>query len=423
MRVAAHGTLQSRAKWGSVNGMRLQVSRFAAVTATPRTTWVFAELADGEGTVTTAEITLGDRSAQVAEVLAELVTALQGWEPGAESQVAERLGLIPERLQRDVVLATAVSALRTAVAQLAAARADESLHRFLGVEPARPLRDTEDDANRYAGIPCRPIFSDQATASVELYANINRALHATGRTPADFARAAERAARGGFRSFKCAPFDEVSPALPPDRILSAAAAGLERVRAVRGAIGPAARLLVDCHSRFTAATAPAIAAELAQAGVGWFEEPLQPRTSADDLAAIARQAPMPVAGGESGYGSAFFDRLLETGAVSIVMPDIKHCGGVGEAVRAGRSALRQGGAFSLHSPSGPISLLASAHVTAAVPGALPPEHAVDEAEWRSGLINPAERVENGRLHLPPGAGLGATLDWPVIARHGHVWTS
>ena len=398
--------------------MPVRLHRLAAVTVTPRTTWAFAELGDGNGAVTTVEITLGDRSAQVAELLA----ALQGWEPAAEELVAERLGLTQERVGRDVVLATAVSALRTAVAQLDAERAGVSLHRFLGAESARPLQATEDDEHRHPGTPCRPSLSDQATESVELYANINRALHATGRTPADFARAAERAAGAGFRSFKCAPFDEVSPALPPDRILSAAAAGLERVRAVRDAIGPEARRLVDCHSRFTPATAPVIAAELAQTGVGWFEEPLQPRTAAADLAAIARDAPTPVAGGESGYGCPFFDRLLETGAVSVIMPDIKHCGGVGEAVRAGRSALRRGGAFSLHSPSGPISLLASAHVTAAVPGALPLEHAVGEASWRADLLTPAERVENGHLHLPPGAGLGATLDWRAVARRGRVWT-
>ncbi len=379
----------------SVKAMQIRLRRLAAVTVTPRTTWVFAELGGGNGAVTTVEITLGDRSAQVAELLAELVAALRGWEPAAEELVAERLGLTQERVGRDVVLATAVSALRTAVAQLDAERAGVSLHRLLGAA---------------------------VTEHVELYANINRALHATGRTPADFARAAERAALSGYRSVKCAPFDEVAPALPPDRILNAAAAGLERVRAVRGAIGPAARLLVDCHSRFTDATAPEIAAELARAGVGWFEEPLQPRTAAADLAAIARQASMPVAGGESGYGSAFFDRLLETGAVSIVMPDIKHCGGVGEAVRAGRLALRQGGAFSLHSPSGPVSLLASAHVTAAVPGALPLEHAVGEASWRADLLTPAERIEDGHLLLPPGAGLGATLDWPAVARRGRVWT-
>ena len=378
-----------------MTGARLYVGRFAAVTATPRTTWVFAELADGEGAVTTVEITLGDRSMAVVEVLAELVAGLREREPAAELQVAERLGLSPERLQHDVVLATAVSALRTAAAQLDAVRAGVSLHRWLGAD---------------------------ATESVELYANINRALHATDRTPPDFARAAERAARAGFRSFKCAPFDEVAAASPPDHIMTAAAVGLARVRAVRDAIGPAARLLVDCHSRFTAVTAPAIASELAQLGVGWFEEPVQPRTAAADLAAISSQVALPVAGGESGYGAAFFDRLLDTGAVAVIMPDIKHCGGAAEAVRAGRSALRRGGGFSLHSPSGPISLLASAHATAAVPGALPLEHAVDEADWRAALLTPAERTEQGRLHLPPGADLGATLDWTAIRRHGHVWT-
>ena len=131
---------------------------------------------------------------------------------------------------------------------------------------------------------------------------------------------------------------------------------------------------------------------------------------------------MPVAGGESGYGRDFFDSLLDAQAVSVIMPDIKHCGGVAEAVRAGRSARQRGGALSLHSPSGPISLLASAHVTAAVPGALPLEHAVDEVDWRADLISPAERIEAGRLLLPPGPGLGAALDWKTVDRYGRIWT-
>ena len=374
--------------------MRVQLQQFATVTATPRTAWTFALLSDGEGTDTAVELTLGDRSERVADTLAELLAELGGADLTGERDVAERLGLVPDRLRRDVVLATATSALRSAVTQLAAARAGVSLHRYLGAEP---------------------------TASVELYANINRALFATDRTPADFARVAGRAARAGFRCFKCAPFDEVTPAAGPERVLGLARPGLERTRAVRDAIGAGVRLLVDCHCRFTVATAPPIAEELARLGVGWFEEPVQPRTATADLATIARRIRMPVAGGESGYGRDFFDDLLDRGAVSVIMPDIKHCGGVAEAVRAGRSALGRGGAFSLHSPSGPISLLAGAHVSAAVPGALPLEHAVDEVDWRAHLIDPAERIEAGRLLLPPGPGLGAALDWRSVSRHGRIW--
>ncbi len=374
--------------------MRVQLQQFAAVTATPRTAWTFALLSDGEGTDTAVELTLGDRSERVADTLAKLLAALGGAELTGDWDVAQRMGLVPDRLRQDVVLATATSALRSAVTQLAAARAGMSLHRFLGAEP---------------------------TASVEMYANINRALFATARTPADFARAAGRAARAGFRCFKCAPFDEVTPAAAPEGVLGLARPGLERTRAVRDSIGAGVRLLVDCHARFTVATAPPIAEELAQLDVGWFEEPVQPRTAAADLAAIARRVRMPVAGGESGYGRDFFDDLLDRGAVSVIMPDIKHCGGVAEAVRAGRSALGRGRAFSLHSPSGPVSLLAGAHVSAAVPGALPLEHAVDEVDWRADLIDPAERIEDGRLLLPPGPGLGAALDWRSIRRHGRTW--
>ncbi|MCY4375726.1 MAG: hypothetical protein OXC31_18355 [Spirochaetaceae bacterium] len=375
------------------SGIRIHLERCAAVTATPHTTWVFAVLGDGEGASTTVEVTSG-RSEQVIDALAGMVEELSGADGAGEGQVEELLGLARQRLRSDVVLATAVSALRTALAQLAAARAGVSLHRSLGAETAGP---------------------------VELYANINRGLHATDRTPGAFERAAARAAREGFGTLKCAPFDEVSPAMAPDRMLREAEPGLERVRAVRRAIGPDARLLVDCHSRFAREAAPMIASDLAALDVGWFEEPVQPTSAADELAAIARDVPMTVAGGESGYGVECFDGLLDARAVAVVMPDVKYCGGVAEAVRAGRSAIGRGGGVSLHSPSGPISLLASAHVTAAVDGALPLEHAVHEVDWRADLIEPAERIENGRLLLPTTAGLGAALSGKLVRRHGRIW--
>ena len=374
--------------------MRIHLERCAAVTATPHTTWVFAVLGDGEGTATTVEVTSG-RSQQVVDALAGMVAALRGTDVAGDGQVEALVGLTRHRLRADAVLAAAVSGLRSAVAQLEAARSGMRLHRFLGAE---------------------------ATAAVELYANINRGLRATDRTPDAFERAAARATREGFGTFKCAPFDEVSPAMAPDRMLRQVELGLERVRAVRRAIGPEARLLVDCHSRFSAQVAPAVARELATLDVGWFEEPVQPTSAADDLAAIARDVPMPVAGGESGYGVEFFDGLLDQRAVAVVMPDVKYCGGVAEAARAGRSAVGRGGGVSLHSPSGPVSLLASGHATAAVDGALPLEHAVHEVDWRADMIEPAERIEGGRLLLPSAAGLGAALNTEVVRRHGRLWT-
>ena len=370
--------------------MDLILEKFASVTVTANTTWVFAVLSDGEGNSTTVEI--GSR--QVAEALKGMASVLSDEDIPGESDVEVLLGFSPDALRRDPTSGTAVSGLRSAVSQLSAMRSGVSLGEFLGARP---------------------------TERVQLYANINRSLFATDRTPADFGRVAERAARAGFRVFKCAPFDEVRPPSSPDRIVEEAGTGLARVRAVREAVGADAAVLVDCHSRFERDTAPLIVEELAKLNVGWFEEPVQPTSDPEDLAAIARWAPMPVAGGESGYGVEFFDDLLDTDAVSVVMPDIKHCGGAVEAVSIGRSTGSRGKGFSMHSPSGPVSLLASGHSTAAVPNSMPLEHAVYEADWRADLLTPRERVEGGHLYLTSSPGLGAELSWDLVERFGRVW--
>ena len=376
--------------------MKLTIEKFASVVVTADSTWTFAVLSDGEGNSTTVELTAGPDSRAVAGTLADLVSDLHLEDVTDESQVEATLELSSDELRRNRVLATAVSGLRTAISQLGAMRDGVGLTEFLG---------------------------GKAVESVPLYANINRSLFATDRTPADFYRTAERAAKAGFEAFKCAPFDEVRPPSTPDRILEEAAPGLARVAAVRDAIGPDATLLVDCHSRFERDTAPLIVDELRKLNVGWFEEPVEPTEDADVLAEIACWAPMPVAGGESGYGAEFFDEILDSESVSIVMPDVKYCGGAAEAVRSGRSAIRGGRGFSIHSPAGPISLLASGHATAATSGAMRLEHAVYEADWRADLVLPTERVEKGRLWFPGGVGLGATLNWDIVQRFGLVWTN
>ena len=257
--------------------------------------------------------------------------------------------------------------------------------------------------------------------SIPLYANINRGLFATQRTPADFAAAAERAVREGFRAVKCAPFDEVSPRSGTDEAVRLARPGMRRAAAVRGAIGPDVRLLIDCHSRFDIESAVIVADELAALGIDWFEEPVQPTEDPEGMAEIAARVPMPVAGGEDGYGEDMFADLIEREAARVIMPDVKHCGGAAVAARSGIAAIEAGGGVSLHSPSGPVSLLASGHVTAAMPGAMPLEHAVYEADCRADLLSPRERVEGGRLWLPGGPGLGAGLSWQMAQKSGRVW--
>ena len=374
--------------------VRLDRVDFASVIATERTEWTFAEITDRRGG--TALVEIGGKASEPTAVslLAEAVKTLSGRAVDDESRVPSVLGLDASRMRADLSLASAVSALRSAVVQLQASHE--------GVGLARTLWGA-------------------ALKSVVLYANVNRSLFATQRSPNDFAHAAERAVRRGFETVKCAPFDEVMASSSTEEVLAAMETGIRRVAAVREAVGSDVQVMVDCHSRFTAGTAVIAAERLAPLGVGWFEEPLDPANDVDGLQRVAEAVTMPVAGGEMGYGRDFFSGLLDKSAVSVVMPDVMYCGGVAEAYEVGLTARRVGRQVSLHCPSGPVSLLASAHVTAGIPVALPLEHAVDEVPWRAEMLVPPERVDEGRLWLPEGPGLGATLDWSAVDRHGRRW--
>ena len=334
---------------------------FASVVATERTEWTFARIRDSAGASADVELTAGEHTGEVVRLVAEAVASLRGAPIASEADVPAMLGLDERRLRRDLALATAVSALRTGVSVVQAVKAGISLTEALGGEPLD---------------------------SVPLYANINRGLFATQRMPADFAKAAEQAVREGFRAVKCAPFDEVSPDGGPDEAVRLARPGIRRAAAVRDAIGPDVTFLVDCHSRFDIESAVIVAEDLAELDISWFEEPVQPTEDAAGLARIAARVPVVVVGGEKGYGEKLFADLIARGAVEVIMPDVKYCGGAAVAARSGLAAIKAGGGVSLHSPSGPVSLLASGHVTAAMPGAMPLEHAVYEADWRADLLTP-----------------------------------
>ena len=374
--------------------VKIERVRFAEVEVSEVTTWTFVEVYDEDGQVGLAEITCGGNTADAVRLTAELAGRLKGREIAGEGDVEGMLGLAAADMQANMALATTVSGLRSAVSDLRARRKGVTLTDELGGEPQE---------------------------SILLYANINRHLLTRDRSPASFGRAAEYAVSQGFSIVKCAPFDGVGPPSTREKILDDARTGIERVAAVRAAVGDDITVLVDCHSRFERHTAPLVAEQLAKSNIGWFEEPVEPTKDAEGLAAIAQEVSMITAGGESGYGREFFGSIVECGALNVVMPDVKHCGGLAEARASGLAAMDAGGDVSLHSPTGPVSLIGGGHATAAMPGAIHLEHAVYESDWRAEVVLPYERVEGGRLWLPDGVGLGAVLNETMVKRYGRYW--
>lgn len=276
-----------------------------------------------------------------------------------------------------------------------------------------------DLAGQALDVPVYRLLGGPARARLPLYANINRAT--VNRTPEGFAANAAAAVAEGFRAVKCAPFD----GLLRDRLYttegqSRLRLGLACVAAVRAAIGPDVALLVDYHSRFDGKTAGDVAQELRALGVTWLEEPI-PTEDLDGLRQFRRRlnthglANMDLIGGEAIFGLSGFWPYLQAGVWDVVMPDVKHCGGILAGWLIGQTATAGGVAVAPHNPSGPVATAATAQFCAALPQLRILEYAWGEVPWRADLVEPPERIENGELIVPEGPGIGVRLRPEVLA--------
>jgi len=274
---------------------------------------------------------------------------------------------------------------------------------------------------RRAGLAIAAHLAPSPRPSIPAYANINRSV--TERTPAGFAAAARRALAAGHRAFKLAPFDGViaedAATTPIDARIRA---GLDRVFAVRDALGAAPALMVDCHWRFDEPRAAMLIRDLVPATPYWVECPVSEHPSCFPaiarLTRLAREFGMRTAGGEMIAGADQAEAMCAAGLYDVLMPDIKYAGGYRGMLEIARVCERHGKAYSPHNPTGPIAHLASIHVCAASPALLWLEHQWDESPLFESLVGgvPAPLVE-GAFVVPGTPGLGATLDRELAAAH------
>ncbi len=105
---------------------------------------------------------------------------------------------------------------------------------------------------------------------------------------------------------------------------------LRRLSAVRAAIGPDRKLMIDANQRWDVDEAIARINELSHLNLWWAEEPTHP----DDVLGHARIAqaiaPIGVATGEHAANRVMFKQLLQAGAISFCQIDSCRLGGVNE---------------------------------------------------------------------------------------------
>ncbi|MEM9629539.1 MAG: enolase C-terminal domain-like protein [Pseudomonadota bacterium] len=247
--------------------------------------------------------------------------------------------------------------------------------------------------------------------ALPLYANINRATRI--RTPAAFAENAKAAAEEGFQAIKIAPFDGLSNDLcDRQEGQDLIDAGLARIRATREA-APYCDLMVDCHWRFTAKAATALLPALRELDVVWLECPLTETLDAIPellkLRRLANHHGMRLCGLETAGSWIDVAAYVQRGAYDLIMPDVKHAGGLETIMEIARQAHAAGTAVSLHNPSGPVAHLFSAHVMAALGSEERMEIQWNESPLFYEVTDPPPVIEGGGCRPMTTPGLGASL--------------
>ncbi len=264
------------------------------------------------------------------------------------------------------------------------------------------------------GVPVYQLFGGKLRDRIRQYANINRS--SDPRTPAGFARMAERAAAAGFDAVKLAPFDGLPKTATAEEVERRVNLGIECAVAVRQALGAKRDLLVDLHSLFHKTQAFEIASRLAPLKLFWLEE-VTPHIAFADMAAVKRISKMPIAAGEQLYGVKEFYDFVAANAVHTLMPDIKYCGGMLELKKIAALGEAVGMNVSPHGPASPVGNIAAAHICAGLPNFNILEFAFGEIPWRSELIDPPELIEKSHLTLSERPGFGITLNDKTVKEH------
>jgi D-galactarolactone cycloisomerase len=263
---------------------------------------------------------------------------------------------------------------------------------------------------RAVGLPLYRLLGAAETASVPCYAT---GFYFGGPEPLErkFEREAKQYLACGFRAAKM----KVGLGVERDA---------ELVAAVRKALGPGVRLMIDANHAYDPPAAIRLARRVEGHDIFWFEEPVSP-LDIEGYLAVKRSTSIAIAGGECEYTRFGFEPLLRRRAVDYAQPDLCACGGISEGLKIAILASTYNVHVTPHAWGSAIGQAAALHFYAARPrhpGSLTAEDKMIECDqtenpFRTEIVPAPIRFENGEWLLPQEPGLGLEIDRDALGRY------
>jgi L-alanine-DL-glutamate epimerase-like enolase superfamily enzyme len=203
---------------------------------------------------------------------------------------------------------------------------------------------------------------------------------------------------------------------------------VEVVERLRDAVGSDLEIMVDMNQgwrmpgdlrpRFDVATAAQCARALEPFGVYWLEEPLYV-ADVDGYARLRSLTSLRLAAGEMVRTAAEARDLVVRGGVDVIQADVVLAGGIVGCRRIAALAELHGRAWSPHTWTNGLGLVANLHLACAVSTAPFVEVPYDPPAWspkrRDWLLPaPVEIAPDGTIRPPEGPGLGPPPDLDAL---------
>jgi len=186
---------------------------------------------------------------------------------------------------------------------------------------------------------------------------------------------------------------------------------------IRKTFGDDMVVYADSNGSYTVAEAIRIGMLLEAEGVDFYEEPV-PFDWYEETRVVAEALKVPIAGGEQEPSMRNFRWLIANHALDIVQPDIFYFGGMIRSMKVARMAEALGKVCTPHISGSGLGFLYMMHFVSAVPNA-GPYHEFKGFNKNLPISCPTSRltVEDGKVQVPTGPGLGVDIDPDYVAKH------
>jgi galactonate dehydratase len=192
--------------------------------------------------------------------------------------------------------------------------------------------------------------------------------------------------------------------------------GVAMIEGIRKAVGPDIQVLIDAHSMYNVPTAVRLANRLAPYDITWFEEPCPPE-SYDALESVRNQVKVPLCVGERLYTRYEFLPILNRHLTDYVMPDVTWTGGISELKKIATLAETFYIPISPHDASGPVNLMAGAHVSISTPNFYRLEARRITLDFYNAFLQEPLEIVGDALVVPNRPGLGVVIDLEYLKAH------